>query len=72
MPRANIRAEPQIKVLPSGLITRADFARYIGRPQATVAQWTWRGIGPPPIKIGGRAYYRFEEVRRFANGETVA
>jgi hypothetical protein len=58
-----------IRVLPSGLITRRDFAAYIGRDLTTVTQWAWQKRGPTPIKIGGRAYYRFAEVQAFAAGK---
>lgn len=61
-------AEP-ITVLPSGMVSRADFARYVGRPESTIAQWAWKKRGPKPVKIQGRAYYRFEEVKRFAVGD---
>jgi hypothetical protein len=64
--------EEAVRVLPSGLISRADFARFIGRPEATLAQWAWRRLGPRPVKVGGRVYYKFAEVQRFANGESTS
>jgi hypothetical protein len=61
--------EGRVRVLPSGLISRRDFAAYIGRAPKTIAQWDWRGCGPKPVKINGRAFYSFEEVKAFALGE---
>ena len=65
--------EGRVRVLPSGLISRRDFAAYVGRDPKTVAQWVWKGRGPRPVQINGRAYYNFEEVRTFAQrGEAKA
>lgn len=58
-----------IRVLPSGLISRRDFADFVGRDVKTISQWAWRKTGPVPVNVNGRAYYRFEEVRRFAAGD---
>ena len=64
-----IDAAAPIRVLPSGLVSRAEFARFIGRPESTIAQWAWKKTGPRPVKVGGRAYYRFSEVCAFVAGE---
>ena len=58
-----------VRVLPSGLISRRDFAAFIGRDVKTLAQWAWLGRGPQPRKVGGRAYYDFVEVRAFAGAD---
>jgi len=52
----------QIRVTPSGLISRKDAAIFLGREPRTLAQWAWAGKGPEVININGRAYYRFEQI----------
>ena len=64
-----VELAPPVKVLPSGLITREDFATYIGVEVGTLAQWAWKKYGPPVRKIGGRAYYRFSEVQAFVGAD---
>lgn len=69
MAEDRIDQSSRIRLLPSGLITRADFAEFVGRKVATVTQWAWLGRGPRPVMMNGRAFYRFEEAQRFAAGE---
>lgn len=44
------------------LMTRDDVAEYLGVPVATLAQWTYRGIGPQSIKVGRHRRYRPGDV----------
>ena len=61
-----------VRVLPSGLMSRRDAADYLGRKPGTLALWARLGSGPSPVSVMGRAYYRFEDVQRFAAGQRVA
>ena len=56
-----------LQVPSSGLITRKEFARFLGVEAGTVAQWAWRRKGPKPVRINGRAYYRYDDVRDFVS-----
>ncbi|CAM5575717.1 helix-turn-helix transcriptional regulator [Streptomyces coeruleorubidus] len=44
------------------LMTRNEVAEYLGVPVATLAQWSYRGIGPKSIKVGRHRRYRPEDV----------
>ncbi len=73
--KATQSAEPngldrvRIRVLPDGRVTRADAARFLGCSPKTLAMWAMEAKGPPMVKVGGRAFYRIEEVQAFARGE---
>lgn len=54
------------RVLPDGTMRRRDVAQLLGVSQATVESWAKRGIGPPFRRVGGRAYYRADDVRTWA------
>lgn len=60
-----INEEGAVRVLPSGLISRKDFAEFVGRSVGTIAQWACQGRGPKPVRIEGRTFYRFDDVRSF-------
>lgn len=61
-----------VEVLPDGRMSRAATARYIGCAAQTLAIWAVRGIGPRPIRIGGKVFYRKREVDHFINAGEVA
>ncbi|MFF4907194.1 helix-turn-helix transcriptional regulator [Streptomyces sp. NPDC001260] len=44
------------------LLSSEDLADYLGVPVATIHQWSHRGIGPQPLKIGKYIRYRRVEV----------
>ena len=60
----------RVVVLPDGRMDRASTAAYIGCAPQTLASWAVKKIGPRPIRVGGKTYYRKAEVDRFiASGE---
>jgi hypothetical protein len=61
-----------VVVLPDGRMSRADTARYIGCTTQTLAAWAMKKIGPPQIKVGGKSFYRKNEVDRFIRGDGEA
>jgi hypothetical protein len=59
-----------VTVLPDGRMDRANAAKYIGRSVQTLAVWSMRKIGPPPLRVGGRVFYRKTDIDAFiAHGE---
>jgi hypothetical protein len=61
-----------VEVLPDGRMNRKSTARYIGCAEQTLTVWAMRGVGPRPLKVGGRVFYRKSEVDRFiAAGEAA-
>lgn len=61
-----------VEVLPDGRMSRVATARYIGCAAQTLAIWAVRGVGPRPIRVGGRTFYRKSDVDAFiAAGEAA-
>lgn len=54
---------------PDGRVTRTEAARYLGFKPKTLAEWHRLGIGPDSFMVGGRRFYRLEELELYANGE---
>lgn len=50
--------------------TRAEVAAYLGVPVATLAQWTYRSVGPKSIKVGRHVRYRWSDVEKFLDQQT--
>ncbi len=50
-----------VETLPDGRMDTAATARYLGKKEKTLAQWRWRGVGPPYVKLG-RIYYFQKDV----------
>jgi excisionase family DNA binding protein len=48
--------------MPEPLWDTATLAEYLGLPVATLHQWSHRGIGPQPIRVGRHLRYRPEAV----------
>jgi len=55
-----------IQVLPDGRVARADAATYLGLKPKTLADWSGKGIGPLPRKVGGRVFYFVADLEAFA------
>lgn len=53
------------EVLPDGRMSRPTTAKYIGIASQTLAIWAVKGIGPPPVRVGGRIFYRKRDVDAF-------
>lgn len=62
MPSVN---EGIVNVLPSGLVTRKDAAKALGKSPKTLCEWSAEGFGPKPRKVGGRIFYDWSEVMDF-------
>ena len=62
----------QVIVLPDGRMDRASAAAYIGCSIQTLAAWAMKKIGPAPIRVGGKAYYRKSDIDRFIAGGEAA
>lgn len=58
----------RIQVLPDGRLSRSNAAKLLDRKPKTLAEWSSKGIGPRPIKSGGRIFYDYKECLSFARG----
>jgi excisionase family DNA binding protein len=56
---------PRVRITPDGRMTRAHAAVYLGVKKKTLEMWAIQGRGPRFIKIGGRVFYRLDELDRF-------
>ena len=54
-----------VKVLASGLISRKETAKALGKTSKTLCEWAAKGIGPTPKKVGGRVFYDWDDVLAF-------
>ena len=61
----------KIRVLPDGRVSRADAAAYLGLSEKTLRQWAVDGKHLGVAKVGGRCFYHFEELQRFAGVEVA-
>lgn len=61
----------RIRVLPDGRVSRNDAAAFLGRKPKTLAMWALERRGPAIHRVGGRCFYKLDELRRFACGEGV-
>jgi hypothetical protein len=60
-----------VVLLPDGRMDRKSTARYIGCAQQTLAIWALKGVGPRPIRVGGKVFYQKNDVDRFISGEAA-
>ena len=56
-----------INISPMGLVSRKDAAKALLMKPKTLAEWAAVNKGPPPKKIGGRIFYKWEDVQSFAH-----
>ncbi len=61
----------RIRVMPDGKVSRKDAAAFLGRAPKTLAEWSVAGRGPKPIRVGGRCFYKLEELQAFAQGDAA-
>ena len=52
-------------VTPDGRLTRSHAARYLGVAEQTLANWRSMGRGPKCLKIGGKVFYRLDDLEAF-------
>lgn len=48
-----------------------EVAEYIGKPERTLTQWRYLGIGPRFIKVGRDVRYRWADVDRWIEEHAV-
>lgn len=61
--------QARIRVLPDGRVSRNDAATFLGRKPKTLAMWALERRGPPSHLVGGRRFYRLDDLKQFAGGE---
>jgi hypothetical protein len=59
----------RVRVLPDGRVSRNDAAAFLGYKPKTMAMWALEKRGPRIIRVGGRCFYRLEDLQAFARGE---
>ena len=62
----------RIRILPDGRLSRKDAAAYLGLSAKTLATWAMTGRGPQGRKVGGRVFYRRDELDQFISGDAAA
>ena len=55
----------RIRVLPDGRMAAKDAAAYLGHSMGRLATWRMEGNGPAFVRVGGKIFYRREELDRF-------
>lgn len=58
-----------VRVLPGGRLDRANAASFLGKTPKTLAEWQRIGIGPQSFLVGGRRFYRLDDLQAYADGE---
>lgn len=48
-----------------------SIAEFLARSPKTLANWRWRGYGPPYYKLPGGVFYRLSEVREWLDRQRV-
>jgi len=61
----------KVLVLPDGRMDRNNAAKALGLQPKTLAEWKRIGKGPRSFMVGGRCFYRWEDVQAFARGEAA-
>lgn len=57
-----------VVLTPDGRVTRKEAARFLGFKPKTLAEWQRLGIGPRSFMVGGRRFYRLDELEQYADG----
>lgn len=60
----------RVRMTPDGRLDRQNAAAFLGRSPKTLAEWQRLGFGPPSFKVGGRRFYRMDDLKPYASGET--
>jgi hypothetical protein len=61
----------RVRVLPDGRVSRSDAAAYLGRKTKTLAMWALERRGPAPLRVGGRVFYRIDDLRAYVAGQAA-
>ena len=56
-----------IHISPMGLVSRKDAATALMIKPKTLCEWAAKELGPEPIKLGGRIFYRWNDLKAFAD-----
>jgi len=64
--------EIEATVDPLGRCNPANAARVLDNGVQTLANWRTLGIRPAWFKVGGRIYYRYDDLVAYGTGETQA
>lgn len=59
----------QVQILPDGRLDRANAAIYLGCSPKTLAEWGRLGLGPRSFLVGGRRFYRLNDLKLFVNAK---
>lgn len=59
----------KVRVLPDNRVDSGNTGIALNKTPKTLANWRSKGIGPRPIKVGGRIFYDWPEVLAMARGE---
>lgn len=57
-----------LNATPDGRVSRSEAARFLGFKPKTLAEWQRLGIGPKSFMVGGRRFYRLDELEQYADG----
>ena len=55
----------RVTVLPDGRMSAESAAIYLGISKGRLATWRMEGIGPRWLRVGGRIFYRREDLDTF-------
>ncbi|WP_417592520.1 DNA-binding protein [Parasphingorhabdus sp.] len=58
-----------IQATPDGRVSRNEAAKFLGFKSKTLAEWHRLGVGPDSLLVGGRRFYRLDELKAYASGE---
>ena len=72
LPAAPMAVEQiKVMVLPDGRVDTNNAAKALNRTTKTLANWRQLGIGPRAFNVGGRVFYRWEDIEAFNRGEYI-
>lgn len=61
-----VRIRQNGEAMPETLLTPAQLSERFSKPESTLAQWRWRSVGPPYLKLaGGAVRYRLSDVEAY-------
>lgn len=58
-----------VRISPAGMISRKSAAAALQVKPKTMCEWASKGLGPRPVRVGGRVFYRWVDVLAFATGD---
>lgn len=63
---------PGVLIDPLGRVDRANAAKMLQVAPKTLANWQNQNKGPRAFRVGGRVFYRAQEVAAYGRGELIA